>query len=160
MRETLALPVGSDLFFAGEATHNTAPATVPGALQSGERASGEIDVALGGPPALGAPRADLQASPTSGDKPLQVTFTDLSINSPTSWSWDFGDSATSTDQHPVHQYTAGGIYTVSLTATNGAGSHTRVLPGLVAVPEPAQIVQLAAGLLGLLVLNVIHGRRR
>ena len=66
MRETLAQPVGGELFFAGEATNNTAPSTVPGALQSGERASGEIDVALGGPPAPGAPKADLQALPTSG----------------------------------------------------------------------------------------------
>ncbi|MBW2293374.1 MAG: FAD-dependent oxidoreductase, partial [Deltaproteobacteria bacterium] len=32
MREVLAQPVGTTLYFAGEATHNTAPSTVPGAL--------------------------------------------------------------------------------------------------------------------------------
>ena len=90
---------------------------------------------------------------------MQVTFTDQSSNGPTSWSWDFGDSGTSTDQHPVHEYTAGGTYTVSLIATNGAGSHTRVLPGLVAVPEPSQTVLLAAGLLGLFALDSIRRRR-
>ena len=42
MREELAAPVGTTLYFAGEATHNGAPATVPGAMQSGDRASGEV----------------------------------------------------------------------------------------------------------------------
>ncbi len=84
----------------------------------------------------------------------------MSSNGPTSWSWDFGDSETSADQHPVHEYAAGGIYTVSLTATNGAGSHTRVLPGLVAVPEPGQTVLLAAGLLGLGALNALRRARQ
>ena len=159
MRETLALPVGSELFFAGEATHNTAPSTVPGALQSGERAGGEIDAAFGGPPALGAPKADFEASPTAGGDPLQVTFTDLSSNVPTAWSWDFGDSGASTDQHPVYEYPAAGFYTVSLTATNAEGSHTRVMPDLIAVPEPSRTLQLAAGLLGLAALNAYRNRR-
>ncbi len=39
-REVLAQTVGTTLYFAGEATHNTTPSTVPGALQSGERAGG------------------------------------------------------------------------------------------------------------------------
>ena len=49
MREVLARSVGGRLFFAGEATHNEAAATVPGALQSGQRAAREIDDALRGP---------------------------------------------------------------------------------------------------------------
>ncbi len=49
MREVLAQPVGTTLYFAGEATHNTAAATVPGALQSGERAALEAHAQLGGP---------------------------------------------------------------------------------------------------------------
>lgn len=32
-----------------------------------------------------------------------------------SWSWDFGDGNTSSDQHPFHQYAADGTYQVSLT---------------------------------------------
>ena len=159
MRETLAMPVGGELFFAGEATHNTAPSTVPGALQSGERAGGEINVALSGPPALGAPKADFAASPTAGADPLQVTFTDLSSNGPTSWSWDFGDTGASTDRHPVYQYPTAGFYTVSLTATNASGSHTRVMPDLIAVPEPGKMLQLAVGLLSLAALNAYRGRR-
>lgn len=51
-----------------------------------------------------------------------VTFTDLSANLPTSWSWDFGDANTSNQQIPTHTYTASGTYTVTLTATNAFGS--------------------------------------
>jgi monoamine oxidase len=41
-REELAAPVDGTLFFAGEATDAEEPATVTGALQSGERAAREM----------------------------------------------------------------------------------------------------------------------
>jgi len=68
-----------------------------------------------------APTANFSASPTSGTAPLPVNFTDTSLGTPTSWSWDFGDSGTSTAQHPSHTYQAAGTYTVTLTATNATG---------------------------------------
>jgi len=68
--------------------------------------------------------ADFMTNVTSGTAPLAVQFTDTSIGSPTLWSWNFGDDATSTEQHPVHTYTAPGNYSVSLTVTNAAGSDT------------------------------------
>jgi len=68
------------------------------------------------------PVANFTGNPTSGYIPLTVAFTDTSSNSPTAWSWTFGDSGTSTAQNPSHQYTGAGNYTVSLTATNSAGS--------------------------------------
>ena len=43
-----------------------------------------------------------------------VTFTDQSTNSPTAWSWTFGDNTSSTVQSPTHTYTAAGTYTVVL----------------------------------------------
>lgn len=53
-----------------------------------------------------------------------VNFTDLSTNTPTSWSWDFGDgSALSTQQNPSHVYAANNTYNVCLTASNSAGSN-------------------------------------
>ncbi|WP_052725509.1 PKD domain-containing protein [Methanosarcina sp. Kolksee] len=70
------------------------------------------------------PIADFSASPTSGNAPLKVTFTDKSSNSPTSWKWTFGDGKTSTEQNPVHTYTKAGTYTVVLTASNAGGSNT------------------------------------
>ena len=50
-----------------------------------------------------------------------VSFTDGSINSPTSWLWDFGDGNTSTQQNPQHTYPADGTYTVCLTVSNVCG---------------------------------------
>lgn len=58
----------------------------------------------------------------SGD-PI-VNFVDASLNSPTSWSWTFGDGGTSTLENPTHTYLADGIYNVCLTASNATGSNT------------------------------------
>jgi PKD repeat protein len=157
MRQVLAQPVGTTLYFAGEATHNTAASTVPGAMQSGERAGGEVDSNFGGAPAAGTPTADFSASATTGGAPMDVSFADLSSQTPTGWSWDFGDTGTSGDQHPSHQYTTPGSYSVSLTATNASGSHTRVLPNLILVPEPSGFVMLGSGVIGLMLLQA---RRR
>jgi Zn-dependent metalloprotease len=55
-----------------------------------------------------------------------IQFTDNSVDNPTDWLWDFGDGNSSTDQNPVHSYTANGTYTVTLTASNGLGSDDEV----------------------------------
>ncbi|MBN2174365.1 MAG: PKD domain-containing protein, partial [Bacteroidales bacterium] len=52
----------------------------------------------------------------------EITFFDLSINGPSSWSWDFGDSGTSSEKNPVHTYNSPGIYDVTLTVYNHFGS--------------------------------------
>jgi monoamine oxidase len=157
-REVLAQQVGTELYFAGEATHNTAPATVIGAMRTGERAAGEVDSDAGGPPHADAPTADFSASNTSGIQGMEVDFTDFSSQTPTGWSWDFGDTWTSTSQHPTHWYNLPGTYTVTLQASNANGSHTRVFPKLIAVPEPLALVQLVAGIAGLAGLQRIRGR--
>jgi PKD repeat protein len=69
-------------------------------------------------------KTDFSATPISGMAPLTVSFTDLSLNSPTSWLWSFGDGGTSTQQNPVHTYTSSGYYTVALTATGPDGGVT------------------------------------
>ncbi|CAN5230856.1 hypothetical protein BH09BAC1_BH09BAC1_29360 [soil metagenome] len=54
-----------------------------------------------------------------------VLFTDLSTNSPTSWSWDYGDgSPLGTTRNPNHIYAANSTYNACLTATNSTGSNT------------------------------------
>ncbi|WP_281175277.1 PQQ-binding-like beta-propeller repeat protein [Methanogenium cariaci] len=72
------------------------------------------------------PVADFTADAMSGKAPFTVTFTDLSIQSPTEWAWDFNGDGTvdSTEQNPVYTYETKGLYTVSLTATNDMGSDT------------------------------------
>ncbi len=72
------------------------------------------------------PVASFFASPTSGPAPLDVTFTDTSSGSPTSWAWTFGDGGTSTDQHPGYSYVTPGTYTVTLIASNVGGSSTNI----------------------------------
>ncbi|AKB51062.1 Cell surface protein [Methanosarcina barkeri str. Wiesmoor] len=67
------------------------------------------------------PVANFTVNKTSGYYPLTVLFNDLSQNA-ISLSWDFGDGANSTEQNPVHTYSAAGTYTVRLTATNANGT--------------------------------------
>jgi len=76
-----------------------------------------------------APVADFSASDVTPLVGQTVTFSDLSSNIPTTWTWSFspptvtyvgGTNANS--QHPQVQFNTNGIYTVSLTAGNGTGS--------------------------------------
>ncbi len=81
------------------------------------------------------PGAHFSATPTSGAAPLTVNFTDQSTGQITSWSWDFGDGSTSTEQNPSHTYTDGGNYTVSLTVTGPGGSDTETIADYINVIE-------------------------
>jgi PKD repeat protein/DNA-binding beta-propeller fold protein YncE len=69
------------------------------------------------------PEAEFTASADTGVAPFEVSFTDLSTGSPTSWAWAFGDGGTSTEQDPTHTYGLG-HYTVSLTVEGAGGSDT------------------------------------
>lgn len=83
------------------------------------------------------PVPDFNSNITSGCFPLRVQFTDLSspgFGSITSWSWSFGNGATSTQQNPQYVYTVSGTYFVSLTVTNSAGcTKTIVKPAYINV---------------------------
>ncbi len=85
---------------------------------------------------VSAPEASFTATPLEGNPPLTVTFTDQSSNAPTSWQWDFGDGATSTEQHPVHEYMAVGDYTVTLTVGNSYGTGTETKEAYIHVETP------------------------
>jgi PKD repeat protein len=47
--------------------------------------------------------------------------------------WGFGDGVTSTLESPTHTYTAGGVYTVTLTVTGPGKSSVRTNPGYITV---------------------------
>jgi PKD repeat protein len=69
---------------------------------------------------------------------LIVAFTDTSTGATTtSWSWDFGDGASSPQQNPTHAYTTPGSYSVSLTTFVGPSqTDTLVKNGFISV-DPA-----------------------
>ncbi len=83
------------------------------------------------------PVANFSGTPFSGDRPLLVTFTDLSTGSITEWLWRFGDGATSTITNPTHTYTIAGVYTVSLRVSGPGGSDTLTRTAYITVTEPA-----------------------
>ncbi|WP_243685147.1 PKD domain-containing protein [Methanosarcina barkeri] len=62
---------------------------------------------------------------------------DKSTGNPTDWYWEFGDGATSTKRDPVHTYQDPGSYTVTLTATNDAGSDEKIKASYIVVKESA-----------------------
>ena len=66
--------------------------------------------------------AEFSADPTQGIAPLTVQFTDLSIGTPTSWQWDFGDGNISTEQNPEWIYDTTGQYTVCLTISDSTNT--------------------------------------
>ncbi len=89
------------------------------------------------------PTSSFSSSTISGAAPLIVDFADTSAYNPTSWSWNFGDGGTSTEQNPRHMYESPGTYTVSLTANNSSGSDTITMTNYIsASPCPNQAVRV------------------
>lgn len=103
------------------------------------------------------PTADFSVASAVGSAPFEAHFTDLSTENPAAWSWSFGDGGSSTEPDPVHIYDAEGTYSVSLTARSASGEDTIVRSDYITVPEPAVLLQLGFGCLGLWALNL---RRR
>jgi len=114
--------------FASGGTYNV---TLTATNGSGSSAPVMHSVVVTGPPT-----ANFTFSPPSPTTGQTVSFTDTSTGPPTSWSWNFGDPSsgganTSTLQNPTHAFATANTYTVTLTATNGAGSSTPVMHSVV-----------------------------
>lgn len=71
-------------------------------------------------------KTDFTVNKTSICVGEQLQFTDATYNAATGWSWTFqsGTPATSTAQNPVVSYDTPGIYSVTLTATDGTTTQT------------------------------------
>lgn len=74
-------------------------------------------------PATPAPVANFTYTGAGSFAPSTVQFTSTSSDA-TTYSWDFGDNGTSTEQNPSHLFTLGGTYTVRLIATGAGGSNS------------------------------------
>ncbi|MBI9061048.1 MAG: PKD domain-containing protein [Marinilabiliaceae bacterium] len=62
------------------------------------------------------PATDFKSNHKRGCMPITFNFNDLSSSDTTivDWLWNFGDDSTANDQHPIHEYSEFGSYTVSL----------------------------------------------
>ena len=109
--------------------------------QTGTWHSGtNVEVNLTASTTTPAPAANFSGSPISGDAPLVVDFVDSSTGSISSWSWDFGDSGSSSAQNPSHEYTTLGTYTVALTVAGPGGSDTETKVDCIEVAETGRLV--------------------
>ena len=83
-----------------------------------------------------------RAVPAGGE----VVFSDLSLNDPDSWEWVFegGDPATSGEQAPVVTYNDPGVYDVTLTVSNSAGSNSLTKTGYITVDEVSSVLNPGA----------------
>ena len=97
------------------------------------------------------PTADASADPTGGKAPLEVSFSSERSTDPersiVSYQWDFGDEETSSKANPVHTFAENGVYAVTLTVTDSAGStSTDTLEILVGSEPPvAEILEPGDG---------------
>lgn len=93
----------------------------------------------------GVPLISISSSDTIFCDKQCIDFTDLSINTPTSWLWTFsgGSPSTSTDQNPIGIcYNNYGAFDVQLIACNAAGCDTLLLPAFITelqVPAPPSV---------------------
>lgn len=110
----------------------------------------KVDVVTAAPPV-----SSFSVASTGLCSGTNISFTDLSVNAPTSWSWSVTPAAgvtvtTPTLQSPTMNFTSGGTYTVSMQATNiiGPGSvatQTVVIVGTPTVSIPVQSKTVCAG---------------
>jgi PKD repeat protein len=99
--------------------------------------------------------ADFTANPTSGPAPLVVTFTNTSTGEYITSRWDFGDGITSTLTSPTHTYTTAGIYTVTLTVSDGVDSNTVTRTNYITIYTPVQADFTASPTSGIAPLTVV-----
>ena len=117
-----------------------------GANDGGQASDGIIIITY---TAAVTPIASFTYTPASGNAPLTVNFTDTSSNTPTSWDWDFGDgSAHSSSQNPSHTYTSANTFTVTLKATNAAGTSSPVTHTVSVTTSPVAAFVLNPGNIG------------
>lgn len=84
------------------------------------------------------PHASFVVSVGQGTAPHEVAFTCQSYQA-SSWSWDFGDGLTSTEEHPLHVYRKAGTYSVTLAVSNDCGTAQQVCTNCIVVTRKPQL---------------------
>jgi PKD repeat protein len=110
--------------YANPGTYNVT-LTVANEQGSMSKTSPELVIVTSLPPTASPPIASFTWQDMSNTLEWRVQFADQSQGNPSSWKWEFGDGKTSTERNPSHVYSAGGPYTVKLTAaTDPSASDT------------------------------------
>jgi PKD repeat protein len=74
---------------------------------------------------------------------LEVTFSNFSEHA-TSYSWNFDDGNSSTEENPVHTFAASGTYNVVLTATNSENKSS-TFNQMITITDPNEALKLLTG---------------
>ncbi|PWR74380.1 hypothetical protein DK846_04320 [Methanospirillum lacunae] len=88
-------------------------------------------ISIGGE--VSAIHAQFEMNPVQGQVPLTVFFIDTTPGSPIDWRWDFGDGFIGEGRQIMHTYLQPGVYTVSMTVSDEAGTDTRTFPDSIQV---------------------------
>ena len=92
---------------------------------------------------------------TTGCGSLVVEFEDLSLGSPTSWLWDFGNGNTSILKNPIAIYNTPGNYDVTLKVTGPLNDDTKIQFTFIKVyEEPIAVLQATSAIAGCLPLAI------
>lgn len=91
-------------------------------------------------------KADFTASTTSVTEGDIVSFTDLSLNNPTSWNWTFagGNPSSSNEKNPKVTYPKSGVYSVTLSVSNSYSTHEITRNAYISVAMKAPVASFNA----------------
>jgi PKD repeat protein len=89
---------------------------------------------------LTPPIANFSVAQTVGCTPFAVQFTNASSSNATQYSWSFpgGTPASSTVANPSVIYNSTGLYSISLTVSNGAGNNTVIKSDFISIGTAPQ----------------------
>ena len=85
------------------------------------------------------PTANFDFDEIGNFAPSKFVFYNTSTNYKTCL-WDFGDGESSTLNHPDHVFKTGGIYNVSLTATNSKGQKSVISKTITVTDTPKSLI--------------------
>ena len=116
----------------------TAPGAYPVTLTaSNEVGADDTTAVITVVPTFAPPVARIDVATTTVDTGELVVLQDISLNNPQTSTWAFGDGTSATGPQVQHRWTEPGVYEVSLTVENLAGSDTAIVTvTVVAAIEP------------------------
>ena len=82
------------------------------------------------------PDANFSGDPTDACANVPINFSDLSTGKVDKWFWQFGDSSTSIEQNPKHEYQDTGYFTVKLIVLNNGCADTILFNNYIHIKPP------------------------